>query len=177
DITTQKGNALAGKILEHMRDRMMKYQKETENMFNLEATPAEGTSYRLALKDKEKYPDIVFANNEDVKKEGAQPYYTNSSQLPVGYTEDLFEALDLQDTLQTKYTGGTVLHGFLGERLSHGTQARDLVRKVAQNYELPYFSITPTFSICPEHGYIAGEVSVCPQCVTVSKSKQMKIKK
>ena len=177
DITTQKGNALAGKILEHMRDRMMKYQKETENMFNLEATPAEGTSYRLALKDKEKYPDIVFANNEDVKKEGAQPYYTNSSQLPVGYTEDLFEALDLQDTLQTKYTGGTVLHGFLGERLSHGAQARDLVRKVAQNYELPYFSITPTFSICPEHGYIAGEVSVCPQCVTVSKSKQMKIKK
>ncbi|NCU41835.1 MAG: ribonucleoside triphosphate reductase [Candidatus Moranbacteria bacterium] len=177
DITTKKGNALAAKILEHMRDRMMKYQKETENMFNLEATPAEGTSYRLALKDKEKCPDIVFANNEDVKKEGAQPYYTNSSQLPVGYTEDLFEALDLQDNLQTKYTGGTVLHGFLGERLSQGAQARDLVRKVAQNYELPYFSITPTFSICPEHGYIAGEVSVCPRCVTVSKSKQMKIKK
>lgn len=177
DITTKKGNTLAEKILEHMRDRIMKYQKETENMFNLEATPAEGTSYRLALKDKEKYPDMIFANNEEVIEKGAEPYYTNSSQLPVGFTQDLFEALDLQDNLQTKYTGGTVLHGFLGERLSQGTQARDLVRKVAQNYELPYFSITPTFSICPEHGYLSGEVVTCPQCVTVSKSKQMKIKK
>ncbi len=177
DITTKKGNALAEKILEHMRDRMMKYQKETENMFNLEATPAEGTSYRLALKDKERYSDIIFANNQEVLEKGAEPYYTNSSQLPVGFTQDLFEALDLQDNLQTKYTGGTVLHGFLGERLTNGSQARDLVRKVTSQYELPYFSVTPTFSICPEHGYIAGEVSVCPQCVMVSKSKHMKIKK
>ena len=145
DITTEKGNKLAAEILEHMRDRMTQYQEETGNMFNLEATPAEGTSYRLALKDKERFGDMIFANNEDVEKSGASPYYTNSSQLPVGFTEDLFEALDLQDNLQTKYTGGTVLHGFLGERLSSGIQARDLVRKVTENYALPYFSVTPDF--------------------------------
>ena len=177
DITTEKGNVLAQEILEHMRDRMAMYQKETKNMFNLEATPAEGTSYRLALKDKEKYPDIIFANNEEAKNDGAQPYYTNSSQLPVGYTEDLFEALDLQDALQTKYTGGTVLHGFLGERLSQGSQARDLVRKIAENYELPYFSITPTFSICPEHGYLSGEVVTCPKCVAMGVGKKLQERK
>jgi len=177
DITSEKGNALAAEILEHMRDRMTKYQKETGNMFNLEATPAEGTSYRLALKDKERFPGIVFANDADVKSRGAEPYYTNSSQLPVGYTEDLFEALDLQDSLQTKYTGGTVLHGFLGERLSNGTQARDIVRRVAERYALPYFSLTPTFSICPEHGYIPGEVASCPKCVAVSVSKRLKVRK
>lgn len=176
DITTEKGNALAQEILEHMRTRMEKYQKETENMFNLEATPAEGTSYRLALKDKERYPEIIFANNDEVKHHGGDPYYTNSSQLPVGFTEDVFEALDLQDKLQTKYTGGTVLHGFLGERLSSGTQARDLVRKVTSNYELPYFSVTPTFSICPEHGYLPGEVKTCPKCVAVGTTTKLKIK-
>jgi ribonucleoside-triphosphate reductase len=177
DITTEKGNVLAQEILEHMRERITGYQKETENMFNLEATPAEGTSYRLALKDKERFPDIVFANDEDVKKRGAEPYYTNSSQLPVGYTEDLFEALDLQDGLQTKYTGGTVLHGFLGERLSGGVQARDLVRKVTEKYALPYFSLTPTFSICPEHGYISGEVAMCPKCVVEAKTKKLQVRK
>ncbi len=176
DITTKKGNALAQEILEHMRDRISGYQKETDNMFNLEATPAEGTSYRLALKDKERYPEILFANDADVKERGANPYYTNSSQLPVGFTEDVFEALDLQDGLQTKYTGGTVLHGFLGERLTSGAQARDLVRKVTANYELPYFSVTPTFSICPDHGYISGEVKFCPQCVAVGSSVKLKVK-
>lgn len=175
DITTREGNVLAQEILEHMRDRIGKYQKETENMFNLEATPAEGTSYRLALKDKELFSDIIFANDEDVKTRGADPYYTNSSQLPVGFTQDLFEALDLQDALQTKYTGGTVLHGFLGERLSSGAQARNLVRKVTENYALPYFSVTPTFSVCPEHGYIAGEVRFCPKCVQNPVSKKMKV--
>ncbi len=177
DITTEKGNMLAQEILEHMRDRMAQYQKETENMFNLEATPAEGTSYRLALKDKERYPDIVFANDSDVKERGIDPYYTNSSQLPVGFTEDIFEALDLQDGLQTKYTGGTVLHGFLGERLTSGVQARDLVRKVASQYALPYFSVTPTFSICPDHGYLVGEVKVCPKCVAIAQSTKLKVKK
>lgn len=176
DITTPEGNALAQRILEHMRDRIGKFQEETNNLFNLEATPAEGTSYRLALKDKEKYPEIIFANDEDAKTRGAEPYYTNSSQLPVGFTEDVFEALDLQDPLQTKYTGGTVLHGFLGERLSQGAQARDLVRKVTAQYELPYFSVTPTFSICPEHGYISGEVKFCPQCVAVGTTAKLKIK-
>lgn len=176
DITTPEGNALAQRILEHMRDRIGKFQEETNNLFNLEATPAEGTSYRLALKDKEKYPEIIFANDEDAKMRGAEPYYTNSSQLPVGFTEDVFEALDLQDPLQTKYTGGTVLHGFLGERLSQGAQARDLVRKVTAQYELPYFSVTPTFSICPEHGYISGEVKFCPQCVAVGTTAKLKIK-
>lgn len=177
DITTKKGNILAQEILEHMRTRMEKYQRETKNMFNLEATPAEGTSYRLALKDKERYPEIIFANDDEVKHHGGDPYYTNSSQLPVGFTEDVFEALDLQDILQTKYTGGTVLHGFLGERLSNGMQARDLVRKVTAHYELPYFSVTPTFSICPEHGYLSGEVKTCPKCVSVAKDFKLRVKK
>ena len=177
DITTAEGNAFAQRILEHMRERIGNFQEETNNLFNLEATPAEGTSYRLALKDKEKYPEIIFANDEDAKKRGAEPYYTNSSQLPVGFTEDVFEALDLQDGLQTKYTGGTVLHGFLGERLSEGRQARDLVRKVTEQYELPYFSVTPTFSICPEHGYLSGEVARCPKCVAVPTSQKLKVKK
>jgi len=165
DITTKEGNALAEKILVHMRDRIMRYQKDTKHMFNLEATPAEGTSYRLALKDKEKYPDIIFANDDEVKKKGAQPYYTNSTQLPVYFTEDIFEALDLQDNLQTKYTGGTVLHGFLGERIWDTKTTRSLVKKIAENYSLPYFTLTPTFSICPDHGYIAGEKTTCPKCV------------
>jgi ribonucleoside-triphosphate reductase len=172
DITTKEGNATAEKILVHMRDRISGYQKETGNMYNLEATPAEGTSYRLALKDKEKYPDIIFANAEEVRKNGAEPYYTNSSQLPVSFTQDIFEALDLQDGLQTKYTGGTVLHGFLGERISDVAMTKRIVRKIAENYELPYFTLTPTFSICPDHGYIPGEVSKCPKCVAQAKSEE-----
>ncbi|QQS61368.1 MAG: ribonucleoside triphosphate reductase [Candidatus Moraniibacteriota bacterium] len=176
-ITTEKGNFLAQEVLEHMRDRIINYQKETGNMYNLEATPAEGTSYRLALKDKAKFDTIIFANDEDVRKHKAEPYYTNSSQLPVGHTQDIFEALDLQDNLQTKYTGGTVLHGFLGERLSKGTQVRDLVKKISHHYHLPYFSITPTFSICPEHGYLSGEVPICPFCVVSGVSEKLQVKK
>lgn len=176
DITTRRGNKLAEETLEYMRDRISEFQEETENMFNLEATPAEGTSYRLALKDKERFgEDMQFANTKDVRERGIEPYYTNSSQLPVGYTDDVFEALDLQDGLQTKYTGGTVLHGFLGERLSNSEAAKNLVRCVTEQYALPYFSVTPTFSICPEHGYLVGEVSKCPKCVAKPASKKMKV--
>jgi ribonucleoside-triphosphate reductase len=162
--STKKGVAFAEEILIHMRERMIKYQEETGSLYNLEATPAEGTSYRLALKDKKRFPKMVFANNGAVAQ-GAQPYYTNSSQLPVGFTEDLFEALELQDKLQTKYTGGTVLHGFLGERLYDIDTTKSLVKKIANNFSLPYFTLSPTFSICPTHGYIAGEHETCPNCV------------
>lgn len=170
DITTKEGQKLAEEILTHMRERMVRYQKETGNLYNLEATPAEGTAYRLARKDMKKYPDIIFANNEAVRKNGSEPYYTNSSQLPVYFTEDIFEALDLQDKLQTKYTGGTVLHGFLGERLWDIEATKNLVRKIAENYSLPYFTLTPTFSICPVHGYLHGEHRTCPKCMAEQKS-------
>jgi len=171
DITTKEGRKLAEEILIHMRNKIMKYQEETGNLYNLEATPAEGTSYRLAQKDKKKYPDIIYANNEAVQKNGAEPYYTNSSQLPVHFTEDLFEALELQDNLQTKYTGGTVFHGFLGERIWDKNMTKNLVRKIAENYSLPYFTLTPTFSICPVHGYISGEHYTCPKCVVEQKTE------
>jgi len=171
DVTTKEGQKMAEEILTHMREHIIGYQEETGNLYNLEATPAEGTSYRLARMDKQKYPDIIFANEEAVRKNGAEPYYTNSSQLPVYFTEDIFEALDLQDKLQTKYTGGTVLHGFLGERIWDSTITKNLVRKIAENYSLPYFTLTPTFSICPVHGYIAGEHHLCPQCVIEQKTE------
>jgi ribonucleoside-triphosphate reductase len=171
DITSKEGQLLAEEILTHMREKMLKYQEETGSMYNLEATPAEGTSYRLAKKDREKYPDIVFANNEAVRNGGAEPYYTNSSQLPVNFTNDLFEALDLQEKLQTKYTGGTVLHGFLGERIWDIEMVKNLVKKIAENYALPYFTLSPTFSICPVHGYINGEQPVCPKCVIEQKTE------
>ncbi len=158
DITTPKGKKFAIEILDFMRDTMVKFQEETGNLFNLEATPGEGTSYRQAKTDREKYPDIVTAGTKEV------PYYTNSSQLPVGFTDDIFEALDLQNDIQTKYTGGTVLHIFLGEKISDPNQAKNLVRKICENYSLPYITLTPTFSICPTHGYIAGEHFECPQC-------------
>ncbi|MEA1925729.1 MAG: ribonucleoside triphosphate reductase [Patescibacteria group bacterium] len=167
-ISTKKGMKLAEEILVHMRERMIEYQKMTDNLYNLEATPAEGTSYRLALKDKKRFPRMIFANNGAVEK-GAQPYYTNSSQLPVGHTDDFFEALDLQDNLQTKYTGGTVLHGFLGERINDIEVTKDLVKKIASNYKLPYFTISPTFSVCPVHGYLEGEHTTCPKCVISQK--------
>ena len=170
-ITTKEGKKMAKEVLEHMRDRIIQYQKETGNLYNLEATPAEGTSYRLARLDKEKYPKIIFANGKVVKNNGAEPYYTNSSQLPVNFTDDIFEALDLQDDLQSKYTGGTVLHGFLGERLWDIGTTRDLVRKIAENYSLPYFTLTPTFSVCPVHGYISGEHYTCPKCVVEQKTE------
>ncbi len=161
---TKKGAKFAEEILTHMQKRLVKYQKETGNLYNLEATPAEGTAYRLALKDQKRFSKIIFANQESVEK-GAQPYYTNSSQLPVGFTDDLFEALDLQDSLQTKYTGGTVLHGFLGERIYDIKTTKSLVKKIASGYSLPYFTLSPTFSVCPVHGYLEGEHQTCPKCV------------
>ncbi|HDH07416.1 MAG TPA: ribonucleoside triphosphate reductase, partial [Candidatus Moranbacteria bacterium] len=127
--------------------------------------------YRLARIDKEKYPEIIFANNKEVRTNGGEPYYTNSSHLPVHFTEDIFEALDLQDELQTKYTGGTVLHGFLGEKVSDIETTKNLVRKIAESYTLPYFTLTPTFSICPAHGYLEGEHYTCPKCVVKQKTE------
>jgi ribonucleoside-triphosphate reductase len=171
DITTSVGQKLAEEILTHMRKRIIGYQKETGNLYNLEATPAEGTSYRLARMDRKKHPEIIFANDKNVREKNAEPYYTNSSQLPVHHTEDIFEALDLQDKLQTKYTGGTVLHGFLGERIWDIETTKQLVRKIAENYSLPYFTLTPTFSICPVHGYINGEHPFCPKCVMEQKTE------
>jgi len=171
DITTKIGQKTAKEILEHMREKIINYQKETGNLFNLEATPAEGTSYRLARIDQEKYPRIIFANDKIVKEKRGEPYYTNSSQLPVNHTEDIFEALELQDDLQTKYTGGTVLHGFLGERILDTETTKKLVRKIAENYILPYFTLTPTFSVCPTHGYLSGEHYTCPKCVVEQKTE------
>ncbi len=171
EVTSPEGQALAEEILVHMRERITGYQEETGNLYNLEATPAEGTAYRLARLDKVKYPDIIFANDKAVKENGGEPYYTNSSQLPVHFTEDIFEALDLQDNLQTKYTGGTVLHGFLGERIWDIQMVKNLVRKIAENYALPYFTLSPTFSICPVHGYIPGEQHICPKCVVEQKTE------
>jgi len=164
DITTPKGNKFAEEVLEKMRDRMVKYQKETGSLYNLEATPGEGTTYRFANLDKKKYPTIITANEQAVQGRNANPYYTNSSHLPVGFTSDIFEALDLQDNLQSKYTGGTVLHGFIGEKISDIETVKKLVRKIATNYKLPYFTFTPTFSVCPVHGYISGEKHICPKC-------------
>lgn len=166
--SSSKGLKFAEEVLNHMRGRMVEYQKETGNLYNLEATPAEGTSYRLALKDKKRFPKMIFANNGAVLK-GAEPYYTNSSQLPVGFTDDIFEALELQDRLQTKYTGGTVLHGFLGERIYDIGTTKKLVKKIASSFTLPYFTLSPTFSICPHHGYIEGEHETCPRCVIEQK--------
>jgi ribonucleoside-triphosphate reductase len=147
-----------------MREKLKNYQNETNNLYNLEATPAEGATYRFAKKDKEIYPNIVVANNEAVSAGGTHPYYTHSTHLPVNYTNDIFEALELQDELQTKYTGGTVLHGFLGQKISDPEAAKRLVKKIVYGYKLPYFTITPTFSVCPKHGYIPGEHQYCPKC-------------
>jgi len=163
-IADPEGKAFALEVLDYMREKILIYQKETDEMFNLEATPAEGTSYRFARIDKEKHPEIICANEEDWRKKKAAPFYTNSTHLPVDYTDDIFEALDHQDELQCKYTGGTVLHGFLGESPPSTTVVKKLVKKIAENYRLPYFSITPTFSICPKHGYLAGEWEYCPKC-------------
>ena len=151
-------------ILKFMGSRLEKFQAEDDQMYNLEATPAESTTFRLAKKDKEIYPDIVVANDEAVRKEGAAPYYTNSTQLPVGFNGDVFEALKLQDPLQGSYSGGTVFHTFLGERMPSAESARSLVKKIAENFSLPYYTLTPTFSICPEHGYVKGEHIFCPDC-------------
>lgn len=163
-ITAKEGHSLAKEILEYMRDKLMTYQNETNHLYNLEATPGEGTTYRFAKADKKKYADIIVANERAYREKNAAPYYTNSSQLPVGFTDDIFEALDLQDDLQTKYTGGTVLHGFIGEKMPSIDATKNLVRKIAENYHLPYYTICPTFSICPIHGYLSGEHEYCPKC-------------
>lgn len=162
DITTDKGNAFASEILTKMRDRLADYQEATGNNYNLEATPAEGTSYRLAILDQKKFPDMVFANGQG--KEVIDPYYTNSTHVPVDFSEDVFEILELQDELQTKYTGGTVIHFFLGERITDTSVVKQLVKKICNNYRLPYFTISPTFSVCRSHGYLPGEHHHCPSC-------------
>lgn len=164
DISTPEGHAFAGEILDFMREKLMDFQNETNSLYNLEATPGEGCTYRFAKKDQQLYPGIICANTEAVKTKGADPYYTNSTHLHVNFTNDIFSALELQDDLQTKYTGGTVLHGYLGERLPDGAAAKKLVKKIIENYRLPYFTITPTFSICPKHGYLSGEHKYCPKC-------------
>ncbi len=163
NIGTPKGREFAIKVLKFMRTKLEEFQQETGNIYNLEATPAEGTSYRLARKDKQRFGRIIVANEKAVITDDAKPYYTNSSQLPVNYTNDLFEALDLQDNLQTQYTGGTVFHGFIGERIPTES-VKLLIKKIAENYNLPYFTITPTFSICPKHGYLNGDHEYCPKC-------------
>ncbi len=162
-ITTAKGKEFTIKVLNFMRDKLEEFQEETGNIYNLEATPGEGTTYTFARKDKKRFGRIIVANEKSVRESNARPYYTNSTQLPVDYTKDIFEALDLQDDLQTKYTGGTVLHGFIGEKLTK-EGVKIMVKKIAESYHLPYFTITPTFSICPIHGYLAGEHEFCPKC-------------
>ena len=158
DITTERGHALALRLLDHVRERIVAFQEETGHLYNLEATPAEGTTYRFAREDKRRWPDILQAGTAQ------QPFYTNSSQLPVGFTDDPFEALERQEALQSRYTGGTVLHLYMGERLSSGAACRELVRRALTRFRLPYITVTPTFSICPTHGYLSGEHAFCPKC-------------
>ncbi len=159
DLTNEKTQKFAKDVLNHMRERLSDYQEEYGDLYNLEATPAESTAYRLAKHDLKHYPDSITAGEKD-----GTPYYTNSSHLPVGYTEDIFTALDIQDELQTLYTSGTVFHAFLGEKLPDWKAASNLVRKIAENYRLPYYTLSPTYSICKDHGYLAGEQFTCPTC-------------
>jgi anaerobic ribonucleoside-triphosphate reductase len=164
NIGTPEGHQFTRDIMDFMRERLIVFQKETGNNYNLESTPAEGTSYRLAKVDKEKYPDILCANEEKYRNNQADPFYTNSTQLPVNYTDDIFEALELQDDIQTRYTGGTVFHTYVGERIQDATALKSLIRKICSNYHLPYLTFTPTFSVCPSHGYLSGEKPQCPIC-------------
>ncbi|HFE32215.1 MAG TPA: ribonucleoside triphosphate reductase, partial [Gammaproteobacteria bacterium] len=158
DISDDWGREFALRLLTHVRERLLGYQDETGHMYNLEATPAEGTTYRFAKEDQKRFADILQAGTPEA------PYYTNSSQLPVGLTDDPFEALMLQDELQSQYTGGTVLHLYMNERISDAEACSTLVRRVLERFRLPYITITPTFSICPQHGYLAGEHEFCPRC-------------
>ncbi len=174
-IATMEGKARAEKLMDFMREKLQEFQQETGHIYNLEATPAEGTTYRLAQLDKAQYPDIITANEEQVRENGAAPYYTNSSQLPVGITDDIFEALEWQDSLQTKYTGGTVFHTFVGESQLPPESVKKLVKVVCENFKLPYFTLTPTFSICPEHGYIYGEHRHCPKCKAEGKQNKCEV--
>lgn len=162
DIADPYGQEMAERLLDHINDKLVAYQEETGNLYNLEATPAEGTTYRFAKEDAKRYPTIIQAGTEE------QPYYTNSSQLPVGYTDDAFEALAKQESLQSKYTGGTVLHLYMNERMSSAVACRELVRRALTNFHLPYVTITPTFSICPVHGYLAGEHFTCEKCAALN---------
>ena len=163
DLSHRETQQFAKDVLNHMRERLSDYQEQYGDLYNLEATPAESTTYRLAKHDKEKWSDIITAGHE-----GDRPYYTNSSHLPVDYTTDIFDALDIQDELQTLYTSGTVFHAFLGEKLPDWRAAADLVRTIAENYRLPYYTMSPTYSICREHGYLTGEQKVCPRCGKVT---------
>jgi ribonucleoside-triphosphate reductase len=158
DVTTGRGQALACRVLDHVRERMREIQESTGHLYNLEATPAEGTTYRFAREDQKRFPGIIQAGGPEA------PYYTNSSQLPVGYTDDPFEALALQETLQSKYTGGTVLHLYMNEQVGSVEACKRLVRRALTNFRVPYITVTPVFSICPRHGYIAGEHEFCPVC-------------
>ena len=159
DLTNKEAQEFTKEVLNHMREKLSDYQELYGDLYNLEATPAESTAYRLAKHDKEKYPDIITASEE-----GRTPYYTNSSHLPVGFTDDIFSALDIQDELQTLYTSGTVFHAFLGEKLPTWKSCMNLVRKIAENYHLPYYTMSPTYSVCKEHGYLVGEQYICPKC-------------
>ena len=159
DLTNKEAQEFTKEVLNHMRNKLSDYQELYGDLYNLEATPAESTAYRLAKHDKEKYPDIITASEE-----GRTPYYTNSSHLPVGFTDDIFSALDIQDELQTLYTSGTVFHAFLGEKLPTWKSCMNLVRKIAENYHLPYYTMSPTYSVCKEHGYLVGEQYICPKC-------------
>ena len=158
DLTHPETQKFTRDVLNHMRERLSDYQEQYGDLYNLEATPAESTTYRFAKHDKEAFPDIITANMNGT------PYYTNSSHLPVGYTEDVFSALDIQDDLQTLYTSGTVFHAFLGEKLPDWKAAANLVRKIAENYKLPYYTMSPTYSVCKDHGYLTGEQYTCPIC-------------
>jgi ribonucleoside-triphosphate reductase len=159
DLTDERAQEFTQEVLNHMRDKLADYQEKYGDLYNLEATPAESTAFRLAKHDKKRFPDIITAG-----KEGETPYYTNSSHLPVGYTDDIFSALDIQDNLQTLYTSGTVFHAFLGEKMPDWKSAATLVRKIAENYRLPYYTLSPTYSVCKNHGYLNGEVWQCPKC-------------
>lgn len=159
DLAHPEAQRFAKDVLNHMRNKLSDYQEQYGALFNLEATPAESTTYRLAKHDVDQYPDIITASED-----GGTPYYTNSSHLPVGYTEDVFEALSIQDELQTLYTSGTVFHAFLGEKLPDWKSAANFVRKIAENHRLPYYTISPTYSVCKNHGYITGDIRVCPDC-------------
>ena len=164
NIGTPEGQEFSGRVMDHIRDVLSAIQEETGDMFNLEATPGEGTSYRLAMADKKMYPEIICANEPQIREKNAAPFYTNSTQLPVDYTDDLFQTLKLQDDLQTKYTGGTVLHIFLGEQVADCETVKNLLKKITSGFKLPYMTLTPTFSVCPSHGYLAGEFHECPRC-------------
>jgi ribonucleoside-triphosphate reductase len=169
DITDPRGHAMAIRLLDHVRARMVEFQEETGNLYNLEATPAEGTTYRFAKEDRKHFPGILQAGTD------ANPYYTNSSQLPVAFTDDPFEALARQDELQTRYTGGTVLHLYMADRISTAAACRELVKRALSGFRLPYLTITPTFSICPNHGYLSGEHWTCPTCKGAGKTVECEV--